>query len=38
VNPTANFDQIIVGGNLDFTHPHHHQSELQWGGQHCPLE
>jgi MYXO-CTERM domain-containing protein len=20
-NPTANFDQIIVGGNLDFTHP-----------------
>ena len=21
VNPTANFDQIIVGGNLDFTHP-----------------
>ena len=21
VNPTANFDQVIVGGNLDFTHP-----------------
>lgn len=21
VNPTANFDQIIVAGNLDFTHP-----------------